>query len=171
MTKLTQSEINALRAAFHKASPVPVKAADQFYDNVLEADPTMKGPYFLAGGPPKTMMWMTLRLIVDNAEQLSQIDAPLRNLGARHVGFGAKPENYGMFADVLIGTIATIYGDDWTDTHETAWEKALGHAVTQMLMGAAKAEADAAAGEEVEASIEALHGLQQDLPEMVRAAS
>ena len=69
----------------------------------------------------------------------------LRELGARHVAYGAKPEHYGVVGATLITSLATIAGADWRPEHETAWTAAFGIVAATMLEGAAQAELEAAA--------------------------
>ena len=51
---------------------------------------------------------------------------------------------YGTFADVVIGTIATINGDDWTEAHEDAWEHVMGLVVDKMIEGGTDEQSTAA---------------------------
>lgn len=114
------------------------------FDNLFDAEPNIREFFSEIAGPPKAMMWATLGLVVDNLEELDTLAMPLSQLGARHEKFGARSDSYASFADVVIGTVATINGEDWTDAHEDAWEKMMGHVVDRMLEGAEGAKASAA---------------------------
>lgn len=140
----SDAEVTLIRESFAPTVPVGAKAADKMYANLFEASPDIAILFSEFTGPPKSMMWATLGLIVDNLEDIKSLDLPLQQLGARHVRFGAKHEFYGVFADVIIGTVAEISGDAWTLDHENAWESMLGYVVQQMLSGAIDAKADAA---------------------------
>lgn len=89
------------------------------------------------------MLWATIGLIVDNLEDLESLNVPLKSLGERHASLGATFKSYGIFADIMIGTIAELNGDEWTDEHETAWEKVLGFVVDTMSSGAQSAKSAA----------------------------
>lgn len=140
----TPDEIDLIRTSFAPTMPVGAKAAETMFGNLFETDSAFTVLFSEMKGPPKTMLWATVGLIVNNLEDLGSLDVPLTQLGARHASFGATPERYGTFADVIIGTIASINGEDWTDAHEDAWEKVLGHVVDTMIEGAANAASDAA---------------------------
>lgn len=140
----TPDEIDLIRTSFAPTMPVDAKAAETMFANLYEADSAFSVLFSEFKGPPKTMLWATIGLIVNNLEDLGSLDVPLTQLGSRHVSFGATPERYGTFADTIIGTIATINGDEWSDAHEDAWEKVLGHVVDTMVAGAANAASDAA---------------------------
>lgn len=141
---LSEEEIEALKASFQPVKPIQAKGAEAFFANLLEAYPHMEGPFHVAGKKPEAMLWATVELIVENASDIAGLSMPFTNLGARHVSLGAKEADYGKFADILIGTIAAANGDDWTETAEDAWEKALGQVVDFMVAGAEDARRDAA---------------------------
>lgn len=135
---ISPAERAAVQASFKAASHPSAKAADRFYDNLFDAHPEMEAPFLATGKRPKTMMWMTLQLLVDNLADAESLRMPMEQLGARHLAIGVKDDMYAKFADILLGTIANANEADWTDAHETGWEAALGLMVTFMRDGAAK---------------------------------
>jgi hemoglobin-like flavoprotein len=60
----------------------------------------------------------------------------LRELGARHAGYGARPEHYAVVGDTLIAAMAEVAGDAWRDEYARAWGDALGVVADVMLSGA-----------------------------------
>jgi nitric oxide dioxygenase len=60
----------------------------------------------------------------------------LRDLGARHVKYGAEPEHYPVVGEVLIASMAEIAGPAWRPEYERAWGKAFGIVAGAMLEGA-----------------------------------
>jgi hemoglobin-like flavoprotein len=59
---------------------------------------------------------MLLRALVLVRESLRDMDAlapKLRELGARHVAYGATPEHYIVVGEVLIASLAEIAGTAW----------------------------------------------------------
>lgn len=42
-------------------------------------------------------------------------------MGARHVDYGVKPEDYSVFGECLIEAIAYVSGASWNDTLQEAW--------------------------------------------------
>ena len=69
----------------------------------------------------------------------------LRELGARHVAYGARPEHYPVVGEVLIGSMAKVAGDAWSSEYEAAWSEAFGVVAGAMIDGAEAAELEAAA--------------------------
>jgi hemoglobin-like flavoprotein len=60
----------------------------------------------------------------------------LRDLGARHVAYGAEREHYPVVGEVLIASMAEIAGSAWTAEYERAWGEAFGIVAGAMLEGA-----------------------------------
>jgi methyl-accepting chemotaxis protein len=93
----------------------------------------------------KTMLLAALVLLRKSLRNLDGIVPTLRTLGARHVGYGAKPEHYGVVGATLVTSLSVIAGDDWKPEYETAWNAAFGLVAGAMLEGAAEVELQAAA--------------------------
>ena len=64
------------------------------------------------------------------------LEQPLRDLGAQHVGWGAKPEDYVVVREALIRAIRGSSAD-WNDTVEADWRRAITAIAVPMLEGAA----------------------------------
>jgi hemoglobin-like flavoprotein len=64
----------------------------------------------------------------------------LRDMGARHVRYGAQPEYYPVVGEVLIASMAEIAGDAWTIEYELAWTEAFAIVAGAMLDGADSVE-------------------------------
>ncbi len=64
----------------------------------------------------------------------------LREMGARHVAYGAEPAHYPVVGEVLIASMAEVAGEDWRPAYARAWEQAFALVAGAMLEGAAAAE-------------------------------
>jgi hemoglobin-like flavoprotein len=89
----------------------------------------------------KAMLLAALVLLRKSLRDLDSITPKLHQLGARHVGYGARPEHYPVVADVLLASMAELAGESWTPEVATAWAAALNLVATAMLEGAEEAEA------------------------------
>src|ERR671931_627541 len=60
-------------------------------------------------------------------QSLRDLDAivpKLRQLGARHVAYGAQPAHYPVVGSALIAAMAAVAGADWKEEYEAAWAEA-----------------------------------------------
>jgi len=87
------------------------------------------------------MLLATLVLLRKSLRDLDAIAPKLRQLGARHVDYGAIPEHYPVVAEVMLASMGEIAGGAWTAEIEAAWAAALGLVATAMLEGAEEAQA------------------------------
>ena len=111
---------------------------DVFYARLFAAAPAVK-PLFAGTDlkKQKTMLLGTLVLLRKSLRDLDAIVPKLRELGARHVAYGAAPEHYPVVGEVLIGSMAEIAGDQWKPEYTTAWQEAFVVVQDVMLQGAA----------------------------------
>jgi hemoglobin-like flavoprotein len=139
-------DLDALETSFDLVAPRGDELMDAFYTRLFEAAPAVK-PLF-AGTDlkrQKAMLLGTLVLLRKSLRDLDAIVPKLRQLGARHVGYGAQPEHYPVVGEVLLAAMAEVAGPDWRPEYERAWGRALGIVAGAMLEGAELASLDAAA--------------------------
>ena len=82
------------------------------------------------------MLLGALVLLRKSSRDLDAIVPKLRELGARHVAYGARPEHYPVVGQALIAAMAEIAGDAWRPEYERAWAAAFEVVAGAMLDGA-----------------------------------
>jgi hemoglobin-like flavoprotein len=93
----------------------------------------------------KTMLLGTLVLLRKSLRDLDAIVPKLRELGARHVAYGARPEHYPVVGGVLIASMEEIPGEAWRPEYGRAWCEAFAIVVGAMIEGAESVVVEAAA--------------------------
>jgi hemoglobin-like flavoprotein len=138
--------LDALETSFDLVAPDGEKLVDIFYARLFAAAPAVK-PLFAATDlrRQKSMLLATLVLLRKSLRDLDRIVPALRDLGARHVAYGARAEHYPVVGAILIASMAEVAGDSWRPEYERAWSAAFEVVAGVMLDGAAAAELDAAA--------------------------
>jgi len=139
-------DLDALETSFDLVSPRGDELMDVFYARLFETAPAVK-PLFATTDlqRQKTMLLGALVLLRKSLRDLEAIVPKLRDLGARHVAYGAQPEHYPVVGSVLIASMADIAGEAWTPHYEQAWSEAFGIVAAAMLEGAESAKLEAAA--------------------------
>jgi hemoglobin-like flavoprotein len=137
-------DLETLETSFDLIAPRGEELVDNFYTRLYEAAPGVE-PLFDHTDLPKqrAMVLATLVLLRKSLRDFDSIAPKLRELGARHVAYGARPEHYPVAAEVLLASMADIAGEAWTPQVEAAWAGALGLVATAMLEGAEEEEAAA----------------------------
>jgi methyl-accepting chemotaxis protein len=139
-------DLEALETSFDLVAPRGDELMDVFYARLFEAAPAVK-PLFASTDikRQKAMLLGTLVLLRKSLRNLDAIAPKLRELGARHVAYGAQPEHYPVVGQVLLASMAEIAGPAWTDEYELAWTAAFGVVADAMIEGAEGAKLEAAA--------------------------
>jgi hemoglobin-like flavoprotein len=140
--------VDTLESSFDLIAPRGDELVDVFYVRLFAAAPMVE-PLFAHTNlrRQKAMLLATLVLLRKSLRDLDAITPKLRQLGARHVAYGALPEHYPVVAELLLASMAEIAGEAWTDEVAAAWASALGLVAEAMLEGAEQAQdtAEAAA--------------------------
>ena len=132
-------DLQALEESFDLVAPRGDELMDTFYARLFAAAPAVK-PLF-AGTDlrrQKGMLLGALVLLRKSLRDLGAIVPKLRELGARHVDYGARPEHYPVVGAVLIASMAEIAGDAWRPEYERAWAAAFDVVAGAMLDGASE---------------------------------
>ena len=136
--------LDALETSFDQIAPRGDELMDVFYARLFSVAPSVK-PLF-AGTDlkrQKAMLLAALVLLRRSLRDLDSVTPALRELGARHVRYGALPEHYPVVGEVLIFSMAQVAGDAWTADYEAAWTEAFSVVAGAMLDGARSARAAA----------------------------
>lgn len=138
--------LEALETSFDLVAPRGDELIDVFYARLFAAAPAVK-PLFAGTDlrKQKTMLLGTLVLLRKSLRDLDAIVPKLRELGARHVAYGAQPEHYPVVGAVLIASMAEIAGEAWRPEYERAWGEAFAIVAGAMIEGAESVDLEAAA--------------------------
>ena len=139
-------DLTSLETSFDLVAPQGDRLVDTFYSRLFATAPAVE-PLFAGTDLPrqKQMLLATLVLLRKSLRDLDRVVPKLRELGARHVAYGAEPAHYPVVGAVLIASMAEVAGDAWRPEYTQAWETAFGVIAGAMLEGAAEAELPQAA--------------------------
>jgi nitric oxide dioxygenase len=130
--------IDAIEASFDNVARRGDELMDVFYGRLFAVAPAVR-PLFTGADlkRQKGMLLAALVLLRKSLRNLEAVTPTLRDLGARHVRYGAMPEHYPVVGQVLIASMAEVAGDSWTVEFELAWTEAYDVVSGAMLDGAA----------------------------------
>ena len=138
-------DLDALETSFDLIAPQGDLLMDTFYRRLFEAAPSVRPLFPTDMRTQKTMLLGALVLLRKSLRDLDAIVPKLRDLGARHVAYGAVPEHYPVVGSALIGAMAEVAGSAWRSTYAEAWERAFGIVAGAMIEGAESTSLAAAA--------------------------
>jgi len=132
-------DLIALETSFDLVAPRGDELMDEFYSRLFATAPSVRSLFPEDMQRQKVALLGSLVLLRKSLRNLDAIVPKLRELGARHVAYGALPEHYPVVGAVLIESLAAIAGDAWTPEFESAWAGAYEVVAGTMIAGAEEA--------------------------------
>ena len=133
---MTPDAIARIRTSFAGISGEPRALASRFYTELFAAAPHLRSLFPDRSHVSAGTLRGCARAGVQNLEEMRTLEQPLRDLGAQHVRWGAKPEDYAIVREALIRAIR-LSSAGWADTLEADWRRAITEIAVPMLQGAA----------------------------------
>jgi len=84
------------------------------------------------------MLIGALVLMIKNLNNPALFQVTMRNLGERHVRYGAKVEHFVPFSQAILGSMREQLGSDWNEEIEEAWSFAFGKIEQTMIEAGVK---------------------------------
>src|SRR5262245_8126168 len=133
---MTPDAIAEIRASYAAVAAQPRQLASRFYHEMFSIAPNLR-PLFPADLTSlQGHFEAALALVVRNLDEMDALRESLRDLGAQHVHWGARPEDYLTAREALIAAIRTL-SPAWSIALEGHWRAAITAIVVPMLEGAA----------------------------------
>lgn len=132
--------VQLVRDSWAKVVPIGPQAADLFYHNLFERDPTLQS---LFRGDMEEQGRKLMRMIGAAVGKLDDPDSlipALQQLGSRHTGYGVEPAHYRTVGSALLATLAQGLGEEFTDPVRDAWAGVYGF-MTEVMTGTVHSEA------------------------------
>jgi hemoglobin-like flavoprotein len=146
LRSLLPMNVDVLETSFDLVAPRGEELVTVFYERLFERAPHVR-PLFAHTdmARQRSMLLAALVLLRKSLRDLDSIAPKLRELGARHVAYGATADAYPVVGEVLLASMADIAGDAWNDEIAAEWAGAYGVVADLMLQGAGAQELEAAA--------------------------
>lgn len=128
-----------VQESFEKVLPIADQVADLFYGRLLHLDPSLTPLFPSDMVEQKMKLVATLKVAVNGLNKPEALVPVLRDLGAKHLGYGVEDSHYEIGGDALIWTLSQGLGDAFTDEVKAAWLFVYGFVADEMKAGAAVA--------------------------------
>lgn len=141
---MTPRQIDLVQDSFAQVKPIADAAADLFYARLFLLDPGLRGMF---KGDMKKQGQMLMSMIgaaVNGLRNLEALSPVVRQLGARHVGYGVKAEHYETVGAALLWTLDKGLKDQFTSEVRDAWASAYQLLADVMQLGAMEQQRAAA---------------------------
>lgn len=129
--------VSLIRNSFQALAPRGKLLVKRFYATLFERHPEVQALFANTDlAQQERSLLAALKLAVGQLDQPEKLRPVLRELGAKHVGYGVEPEHYAAVRDTLLTVMAELLGDEWNHAVQEAWSEALDAVAALMLEGA-----------------------------------
>jgi methyl-accepting chemotaxis protein len=133
---MTPEQISLIQQSWRKVVPIADQAAQIFYQNVFDKDPSLKALFSQDLTEQKQKLVAMLDTAVKLLDQPERLLSALQKLGARHVHYGAEAAHYVTVGSALLDTLASALGDEFSFTVRQAWTQLYQDISTAMIEAA-----------------------------------
>ncbi|MFB6890910.1 globin domain-containing protein [Kitasatospora sp. NPDC056327] len=110
-----------IKSSFALVEPHGVAVAGYFYDYLFEHHPAVRDLFAEHIDEQRDLLWAALGTLVARLDDTETLQRVLRDLGARHAGYGALVDHFPAVGESLLATLAHHAGDAWTEETEASW--------------------------------------------------
>src|SRR5690348_14268973 len=107
-------QIALVKASFEAAAAEPGELARRFYAQLLAIAPDVEPLFTTEPAVQERKLSHELLAIVDRLDRVDDLVARTRELGMRHVGYGARPAHYEVVGTALLGALVDVLGPQFT---------------------------------------------------------
>ncbi|HET7698221.1 MAG TPA: globin domain-containing protein [Vicinamibacterales bacterium] len=133
---MTPDAIEQVRQSYTRLTAAERQLSAGFYDRLFTAAPNLRRLFPENLSTLQGHFEAAIALVIRNLNDMDALKEPLRDLGAQHVHWGARPEDYLTARDALVGAIGAC-SPDWSPELESHWRDAITAIIVPMIEGAA----------------------------------
>lgn len=133
---MTPEAIQQIRVSYDQVAARPRQLASRFYEELFTATPHLRPLFPTDLTSLQGHFEAAFALVIRNLDEVRALRESLRELGAQHVHWGARPEDYVSAREALIIAVRAL-SPEWNETLEQHWRAAVTSIIVPMLEGAA----------------------------------
>jgi nitric oxide dioxygenase len=133
-----------VRTSFSLVVPIQDTVSSLFYGRLFAIAPNLRRLFSEDITDQKRKLMAVLSSCVGRLHDFPALAPVVRELGARHVGYGAKREHYASVAQALLWALEKGLGDLFTFEVRSAWIKVYDLLAAAMQAGAEEIETERA---------------------------
>lgn len=135
---MDKDKVALVQETFKKVETIADAAAEIFYARLFEVQPKFRELFKRDMKVQGQMLMSAIGMAVKGLHNPASIVAAVQNLGARHAGYGVKPEYYKIVGEVLLWTLEKGLGKAFTPDVKQAWAEAYGVLSSLMIDASSK---------------------------------
>ncbi|MAX23327.1 MAG: hemin receptor [Phycisphaeraceae bacterium] len=118
---MTPKQIELVQSTWAQVVPIVNTAADLFYSNLFEMDPSLRPIFPHDMTEQKKKLMAMLGTAVNGLKNLESIVPAVQASGVRHLDYKVTAPMYDTVGAALLKTLEQGLGDAWNDEVKEAW--------------------------------------------------
>ncbi|POX43097.1 globin [Streptomyces sp. Ru73] len=110
-----------IKSSYAAVEPHGTAVTKYFYAHLFAHHPEVRPLFARHLEEQEDRLWNAIGALVANVEDTDTLVRILQGLGARHAGYGARPEHFPAVGASLVAALAHFAGDAWTPETEASW--------------------------------------------------
>jgi serine/threonine protein kinase/ferredoxin/hemoglobin-like flavoprotein len=123
-----------VQSTFERVIPRATELAAAFYERLFDSDPEIAALFdHVNMTVQRDMLMSMLAVTVRGLDKVETVLPALRDLGARHVGYGVRVAHYRTVGEALLFALERFLGNEFTPEVEIAWREIYGLIARTMM--------------------------------------
>ncbi len=118
---MTSAEVQLVKDSFRQIVPIADQAAALFYARLFELDPALRHLFRGDMREQGRKLMTMIAVAVQSLERIDTLVPAVRQLGARHAGYGVTEDHYATVGAALLWTLEKGLGPAFTPAVREAW--------------------------------------------------
>ncbi len=131
--ELTERQKMLIVESFTQFEPIVESSAKVFFDRLAKVEPSLGAQFCGDSNVHSDKLATVMQIAVISVRNLDALVPMLRLLGSEYRSYGARPEYYEIFGDVLLWTLRQGLGEAYTEEVNEAWATLYG-IIAEMMM-------------------------------------
>lgn len=132
---MNHDSIQRIRASYLQIADRVPAMIERFYALLFQRLPAARPLFPDDMTRQRQHLLAALATVARNLDRTTALELPLRELGARHVAYGTRPEHYPVVRDALLAALAETAAEAWSPELDADWREALDQVAAAMLRG------------------------------------
>ncbi len=130
------ADVEAIKASFASALRDPEGFGRRFYERLFLLSPGLRSLFPEDIGHQQQKLTQAIVVLLRGLARPDTLEPALRQLGARHLGYGAKAVHYMLVGEALVATVDELAEQSLDEPGRRAWIRFYGWVAATMLEGA-----------------------------------
>ena len=135
VSTLTAAQVALVQSSFGSVAPIAETAGMMIYERIFSLAPDTRALFDDDIRPQAKRLMTAVKAAVDHLDRLDEVTPFLVKLGARHAGYGVRPEHFDVGGEALLWTLEQALGDALTPETRAAWAAAWSTIADAMMKG------------------------------------